>query len=123
MNRDAVLALPSDRPGGLDAPRSGHFGRCDCFTVVEIADSSVASVRVVDNAHADGGCLGPVGLLTESGATAVIVGGIGGRPLQGLLSAGVAVHIDRSHLVVREAVAAFLAGETAPIGDGDVCHG
>ena len=33
-----VLAVPSNGAGGLEAERSGHFGRCDCFTIVEIAE-------------------------------------------------------------------------------------
>ena len=34
--QDTVIAIPSMTPGGLDAYRSGHFGRCDSFTLVEI---------------------------------------------------------------------------------------
>jgi predicted Fe-Mo cluster-binding NifX family protein len=124
MSLDAVLAIPSDLPGGLTAPRSGHFGRCDCFTVVEVVGGEVRDVHVIENAsHAEGGCLGPVGLLGDCGTTAVIVAGIGGRPLQGLRAAGVAVYLDRSRALVSEVVEAFCSGDIAPIGDGDVCQG
>ncbi len=30
------IGIPSDRPGGLDAGVSAHFGHCDLFTAVEI---------------------------------------------------------------------------------------
>jgi predicted Fe-Mo cluster-binding NifX family protein len=124
MSGHAVLAVPSNRPGGLGAVRSGHFGRCDCFTVIEIADDEVGAVRVIENAgHTDGGCLGPVGLLTGGGVTAIVVSGIGGRPLEGLRSAGIDVYFDDRLALVNEAVEAFRAGEVTPIAGTDTCHG
>ncbi len=124
MSADAVLAIPTNLPGGLDVQRSGHFGRCDCFTIVEIAGGAIADVHTIENAaHVDGGCLGPVQLLVENGVTAIIVSGIGGRPLQGLRSAGIATYFDNSLPLVSEAVEAFRVGGVMPIGDTDVCHG
>ena len=32
------IAVPSEAPGGLAAPRSGHFGRAECFTMVDLVD-------------------------------------------------------------------------------------
>ena len=37
------LAIPSDLPGGLDAPRSGHFGRSPSFTIVDVVDDVVVN--------------------------------------------------------------------------------
>jgi predicted Fe-Mo cluster-binding NifX family protein len=61
--------------------------------------------------------------LTGAGVTAIVVGGIGGRPLQGLRSTGISVYLDRSNALVSEAVDAFRAGEVAAIDDTDICHG
>ncbi|GAV31739.1 uncharacterized conserved protein [Coriobacteriaceae bacterium EMTCatB1] len=118
------MAIPSVGEGGLDSERSGHFGRCDCFTVVEIEDGQVASVRVVDNPpHVEGGCLRPVELLASHGVNALVVAGIGARPLAGFTDAGIAVYFDNERPIVADAVEAFLAGEMELIDPGYVCGG
>ena len=33
---------------GLNAERSGHFGHCDCFTVVDIVDGVAVSYTHLD---------------------------------------------------------------------------
>ena len=32
------LAVPTMGQAGLGSERSGHFGHCDCFTIVDIVD-------------------------------------------------------------------------------------
>jgi predicted Fe-Mo cluster-binding NifX family protein len=119
--QDTVIAIPSMSPGGLDAYRSGHFGRCDAFTLVEIKAGQVLGDRVVPNVeHTEGGCLVPVQLLSGAGATSVVVAGIGMRPLMGFQSAGIAVMVGPGQRV-RDVVQAFLAGAVRPIADADVC--
>ena len=36
------IAIPTIGAGGLDCERSGHFGHCDCFTVVTVEDGIIA---------------------------------------------------------------------------------
>ena len=79
------VAVPSEAPGGLDSARSGHFGRSPYFTVVDIVDGEIGPVDVVANRpHSDGGCMAPVLTLGENAVDAVIVAGIGQRPLLAL---------------------------------------
>ena len=86
------IAIPSELPGGLDAQRSGHFGRCDCFTLVDVVDGKVGEVEVLQNApHVEGGCMAPVLVLAEHNVNAIVVDGIGGRPLMGFNQVGIAV--------------------------------
>ena len=119
-----MLAVPSSGDGGLEAERSGHFGRCDCFTIVEIADGEVQAVQVIENLpHTDGGCLGPVNLLASSGVTALIVAGIGGRPLAGFKDAGIDVYFDKQLPTVSQAVDAVRAGTVEVIQPQWVCGG
>ena len=119
-----MLAVPSNGAGGLEAERSGHFGRCDCFTIVEIADGEVGAVQVLENLpHTDGGCLGPVKLLASNGVTALIVAGIGGRPLAGFKDAGIDVYFDKQLPTVSEAVDAVRAGNVEVIKSEWVCGG
>ena len=55
------VAIPSEPPGGLEARRSGHFGRCECFTLVDVSDGEVGDMHVLTNApHTEGGCMAPV---------------------------------------------------------------
>ena len=64
------IAIPSEAPGGLDARRSGHFGRCECFTMVDVVDGEVGEVEVLTNApHTEGGCMAPVLLLRSTTST------------------------------------------------------
>src|SRR5665647_307498 len=86
------VAIPSELPGGLDAPRAGHFGRCDCFTMVDVVDGKVGEVEILQNApHTEGGCMAPVLVLAEHNVDAIVVDGIGGRPLMGFNQGGLPV--------------------------------
>ncbi len=117
-----VLAVPSNGDGGLDAERSGHFGHADCFTIVEIEDGAVVASRVLANlAHVEGGCLRPVDLLASNGVNAIVVAGIGGRPLAGFNDAGIAVYFDNTLPVVRDAVDGLIAGRVELIDPSYSC--
>jgi predicted Fe-Mo cluster-binding NifX family protein len=118
---ETVIAVPSVAPGGLDALRSGHFGRCDAFTLVSIHQGEIVGSRVVANGeHTEGGCLVPVQLLHGEGAHSVVVAGIGMRPLLGFQNAGIQVLVGPGERV-REVVDAYISGLVRPIGDSDVC--
>jgi predicted DNA-binding protein (UPF0251 family)/predicted Fe-Mo cluster-binding NifX family protein len=116
------IAIPSDAPGGLSAARSGHFGRCACFTMVDIVDGQVAQVEVLDNApHVDGGCMSPVMSLAQNRVDAVVVDGIGGRPLAGFNQVGIAVHRG-SGADVSSTVSAYLAGDLPIMSFDGACQ-
>jgi predicted Fe-Mo cluster-binding NifX family protein len=119
-----TVAVPSVGEGGMTAQRSGHFGRCDCFTLIDVEGGSVREVRVVENPpHEEGGCLRPVELLSSHGADALIVAGIGARPLAGFDAVGISVYHDAERPVVGDVVAAFTAGELSVIDPSSVCGG
>ena len=87
------IAIPTDNPGGIKASRSEHFGHCDVFTIVELGDSAIVNVELVKNIpHGEGGCVGPVTLLKKAGVEAIVVSGMGARPMQGFSDAGIAVY-------------------------------
>ncbi len=123
MMNQSVLAIPSMAPGGLEAARSGHFGRCDVFTMIHLEDGAVSQCRVVSNVeHSEGGCLVPVNLLQKEGATSIVVGGIGMRPLMGFKSVGIDVLVGAGD-TVGDVVELYLKGEVRPISENDVCGG
>ncbi len=116
------IAVPSEAPGGLAARRSGHFGRCECFTVVELLDGEVAAVEVVQNLpHEEGGCMRPVLMLAENTVDAIVVDGIGGRPLMGFNQVGIAVHAGMG-ADVQTAVAAYIQGALPEVGLEGACQ-
>jgi predicted Fe-Mo cluster-binding NifX family protein len=87
-----LIAVPSESPGGLASSRSGHFGHCELFTLVRVREGQPGEVELLANPpHAAGGCLAPIALLQERQVEAIVVGGVGKRPLQALGEAGIAV--------------------------------
>lgn len=105
------IAVPSEMPGGLEADRAGHFGHAACFTLIDITPAGeVGEVAVLQNApHTEGGCMTPVLFLAENNVNAIVVQGIGGRPLMGFNQVGIAV-LQGVGVQVQETVDALLDG-------------
>jgi predicted Fe-Mo cluster-binding NifX family protein len=116
------VAVPSNAPGGLDAGLSGHFGHCDCFTLVEVSDGKLGNAEVVVNQDHAGDCFAPINLLVGQGAGAIVVLGMGMRPLMGFRQAGIDVFFGTGD-TVRSCVEAFARGELSPFGARQVCGG
>ena len=119
------IAIPSMPPGGLEAQVAGHFGHSKIFTIVTLQDTQPVEVAVVENAHLTGGSCGTlVQQLVGAGIQAVIVGGIGMRPLEMLQARGVGIFSTRAATVrVRDAVEAFLREELPRFDSSDACSG
>ena len=49
MAETLKLAVPTMGKAGLNAQRSGHFGHCDCFTLVDIVNGELTNVSELDN--------------------------------------------------------------------------
>ncbi len=122
--RNGRIAVPSMETGGLDGQRSGHFGHCDVFTMVDVEDGEIKSVTTVSNQeHVQGGCMVPVNLLAGHKVNAIIVGGIGMRPLMGFRQVGIKVYHDETRPATRPVVEDLIAGELPLISDNQVCGG
>jgi len=120
------IAVPSNAPGGLAAARSDHFGHCDLFTLVAIEGGKVKQVEMVENiAHEAGGCMAPVGLLKDKGIDAIVVGGMGARPLNGFASVGITVYFAAQHAFasVQAAVEGLLRDELVVMQPSQACQG
>ncbi len=118
------IAIPSMGSGGLDGERSGHFGHCDVFTMVDVENGEIKDVSTVQNqSHVQGGCMVPVNLLSDHNVNALIVGGIGMRPLMGFKQVGINVYYDAERPQIRPVVEDLIAGKLAAIGDDQVCGG
>lgn len=118
------IAIPSEGLGGLDGVRAGHFGHCDVFTCIDAENGVIQSVSTIQNKeHVQGGCMVPVNLLAEHKVNALVVGGIGMRPLMGFKEVGISVYHDAEREDIRPVVEDMLAGKLPLISNDQVCGG
>ena len=118
------VAIPSEGNGGLDGIRAGHFGHCDVFTCFDVEDGQIMQVSILANKeHVQGGCMVPVNLLAEAGVNALVVGGIGMRPLMGFKEVGIEVYHDDQRMDIRPVVEDFIIGKLQKITNNQVCGG
>jgi predicted Fe-Mo cluster-binding NifX family protein len=120
----ARIAIPSTLPGGLEAQVSAHFGRCEAYTLVDVAGGLITQVGVLAAIpHEQGGCLAPVNHLASHGVTALIAGGMGMRPLMGFTQAGIQVFQGNEAARVETLVQAFLRGDLPSFTSTCSCGG
>ncbi|MHA1593476.1 MAG: NifB/NifX family molybdenum-iron cluster-binding protein [Candidatus Baldrarchaeia archaeon] len=117
------ILIPTEAPGGLDAPVSQHFGRAETFTIVDVEDGKIVHVEVVDNRgmHFGGGGRA-VQVALSVGADIVISRGLGIRALFFLKNMGITV-LTGNFNTVREAISAYLRGDLRSMEEEDVCMG
>jgi predicted Fe-Mo cluster-binding NifX family protein len=119
-----LIAIPSENPGGLDAGVGAHFGHCDLYTLVSIADGAIKDVSVIPNVpHQQGGCMAPVQYLAGKGVQQLIAGGMGLRPLMGFNQVGIQVLHGGQARTVGEAVQAAIAGKLPQFEQMHTCGG
>lgn len=117
------VAIPTLGKGGLDCERSGHFGHCDCFTVVDIEDGEIGAVSVLENPpHEEGGCMRPVGLLADAGIDAIVAAGMGMRPMMGFAQAGITVLFENQTPGVGDVARMAAADQLPAMTAENACH-
>jgi predicted Fe-Mo cluster-binding NifX family protein len=117
------LAVPTMGKADLDSERSGHFGHCDCFTLITIEDGEVKTIEGIDNPpHEEGGCLRPVMLLKDAGATAIVAAGMGMRPMMGFGDAGIDVYFENMTPNVGAVAQLVAQGKVQKMTTEDTCH-
>jgi predicted Fe-Mo cluster-binding NifX family protein len=90
--------------------------------MVDLVDGQINEVHVLANApHTEGGCMSPVLTLAEHMVHAIVVDGIGGRPLMGFRQVGIAVHAGIGP-DVQSAVHAYATGDLPTVGFENTCR-
>ncbi len=121
------VAVPTNNPGGLEAERSDHFGHCDIFTVLNLSeDFTINDVEKIENGeHEAGGCMVPVKVLSDAGVEAIVVGGMGARPMQGFVQAGIKVYFANVATIktVKEVAEGFSQNMLPLMTADQVCKG
>jgi len=122
--KNGRIAIPSLAEGGLDGQRSAHFGHCDVFTLVDVQDGEISNVTTVSNhEHQEGGCLVPVNTLANLKVNALIVSGIGPRPLSGFNGVGIDVYHESTCLEIKPVVEDLIADKLRIIDIEQTCGG
>ncbi len=122
--KNGRIAVPSNGEGGLQGTRAGHFGHCDTFTFIDIEDGRIKDVSVLNNeGHEQGGCMVPVNLLSDHNVKALIVGGIGMRPLMGFKQVGIDVYHEDQRAEIKPVVEDLIAGKLNKIQNHQICGG
>lgn len=126
---NAIVAIPSSSPGGLEAPLGVHFGHCELYTVIEVERGEIRRVEILPNVvHQQGGCMTPVRRLAARGVQVLIAGGMGLRPLLGFSQVGIRVFHDGQSRTVGQALLCLLQGRLPQFsqehtcGEGRQCH-
>jgi predicted Fe-Mo cluster-binding NifX family protein len=121
---NAVIAIPSATPGGLEAEMGQHFGHCEMYTLVSIAEGQIKEISVIPAIpHEHGGCMAPVQYLAQNGVQGLIAGHMGMRPLMGFAQVGIDVFQGGDARTVGEAVNYLLSGQLAQFGQQHACGG
>jgi len=122
--KNGRIAVPSVGKGGLDGQRSQHFGHCDAFTLVDVKDGKISNVTVINNsAHQEGGCLVPVNTLSNYKVNALVVSGIGLRPLTAFNEVGIDVYHDATCADIKPVVESLITGNLSIISSDQTCGG
>ena len=118
------IAVPSIGEGGLNSTRSEHFGHCDVFTLIDFENGKIKADSILANGgHEHGGCMVPVNLLAQQGVKAIIVAGIGRRPLIGFDEVGIEVYMDKVHSKVNEVLDQLMNDKLDKISVDETCGG
>ncbi len=122
--KNGRIAIPSAGKGGLDGQRSEHFGHCDAFTLVDVENGEINNVTIVSNQeHQEGGCMVPVNTLSNLKVNALIVSGIGLRPLIGFNEAGIDVYHDAICPEIKPVVESLIADNLPILSADQTCNG
>ncbi len=118
------IAVPTNEPDGLNGIRAGHFGHCKVFTCIDVENGEIKAVSIIKNEeHVQGGCMVPVNLLAGHKVNALVVGGIGMRPLMGFRQVGIDVYHDAERAEIKPVVEDLIAGKLPEIRNDQVCGG
>lgn len=76
------IAISAEENNGLKSRVSHHFGRCPYFVIVDVANSRIEKIEVVENPYFAGHQPGMVpGFINEQGVQVMLSGGMGRRAI------------------------------------------
>lgn len=118
-----TIAIPSMTDSGLESDICAHFGSCEYFTIVKVEDGKIEEVVAISNASPNGehNCAAPAILLKGKNVDAVVVSGIGGRPLMSLTENGIRVY-GGAFGHISDAIQDYKTGALEELTDRGTCN-
>lgn len=106
------IVFPTNENEGYLSKRGAHFGKAKYYTVVTLEDNKIVDVEGIKNGgHSEGACANAITNIMSFKPDVLIVGGIGSRPAQGFIDAGLDVYFDAESKTVQDSLAQFLANK------------
>ena len=119
------IAISLQTNDGLNSMVSQHFGRCPYFALVDMDESEIKALDVIDNPYFAGHQVGEIPqFIHEQQADVMLSGGMGGRAIQFFRQFGIQTATGASG-TVRQTLETYLGGElreAAPCAES-VAHG
>ena len=117
------LAIPSETEQGLESIRSGHFGHCPYFTVVEFDDDmNMLGVEIIKNVdHDECGCGGVIDYVMTLGVDGILTVGMGMPPFTRFTAAGIDVYAETQTPYVGDVAKLFAEGKVAKMDPSAAC--
>ena len=92
--------------------------------VLDVKNGKITNVTVIDNqGHQTGGCLVPVHVLSNHKVNALVVSGIGLRPLAAFNEVGIDVYHDATLPDIKPVVESLITGNLSIISRDQTCSG
>lgn len=87
------IAIPSMSDSGMESDVCYHYGSCEYFTIVDVSNKDIENVKAISNLspESEHNCAAPSIILKSNNVDAVLVAGIGGRPLMSLAEKNIKV--------------------------------
>ncbi len=106
----------------------GHFGHCESFTFVEVNPETKEIINIEEKVPEEGISCQSAAWISEQGASRVLAGGMGLRPMMMFQQNGVEVVAGCPELPIREVIEQYLAntlqtGENTCGGEHHHCQG
>lgn len=120
------VAIPTNDSNGIKGNRSGHFGHCKFFTVVDVDSDNITDINTLANKpHKAGGCQSVVQMLSDNQVNAVVTAGMGNGPYKKFEKTSIQVFFaDQDRFPDVQSVIDGLQNETiAPFVVQNLCKG
>jgi predicted Fe-Mo cluster-binding NifX family protein len=109
------IALACDDDLGLEGQLSAHFGRCPCYTLVDVQDGEINKTEVIANPYYNQHQPGVIPhFINTKGVHVMIAGGMGPRAIDLFTQFGIEVATGAMGKV-GNVVAAYLRGEISGV--------
>ncbi|MBN1217073.1 MAG: NifB/NifX family molybdenum-iron cluster-binding protein [Candidatus Lokiarchaeota archaeon] len=119
-----IIAIPSMNDGGLNDFLNPRFGRCPCFTFIELENKEVTAVKIINNVATNsmgGAGIQAAQIVGENKADTVIINFLGPNAIQALKSFNIKIfELRNDKISIKDVLDLYNKGELAEINASNV---